>query len=142
MSEDLPELSDRQRDLVDLLPATTSAIATTLDIKPTTVESYRNAIKDKGYPLQYDRPSNRWYLDGEHEPDTDDADAESDDGPSESDLSERERYIVRQLQTGASKDALAEDLGVIPPVVDTYLNELDTKGWRVYHDEEADLNEP
>ena len=141
MSEDLPELSDRQQDLVDLLPATTATIATTLDIAPTTVESYRNAIKDKGYPLEYDRESTQWYLDGEHDPETDDADAESDGGPSEDDLSERERYIVRQLQTGASKDALAEDLGVIEPVVDTYLNELDTKGWRVYHDDEADLYE-
>ena len=79
MTEDLPELSDRQRDLVDLLPATTATIATTLDIKPTTVESYRNAIKDKGYPLQYDRESTQWYLDGEHEPETDDAEDEDTD---------------------------------------------------------------
>ena len=143
MTEDLPDLSDRQRELVDLLPASTATVAEALDIAPTTVEDHRNGIKDKGYPLEYDRSSNRWYLEGEHDPETDDAGSdESDtDEPSTDELTERERYIVRQLQTATSKDALAEDLGVIPPVVDTYLNELENKGWKLYHDADAGLYE-
>ena len=62
MSEDLPELSDRQRELLACLPASTPDIAATLGVKETTVEDYRNAIKKKGVDLEYDREANQWFI--------------------------------------------------------------------------------
>lgn len=68
MSKDTPDLSDRQRELISYLPASTNALADALDVAPTTVESYRNAIRDKGVGLQYDRDANQWYLADEDAP--------------------------------------------------------------------------
>lgn len=62
MSADLPELSDRQRELLACLPASTTELADALDIAETTVEGHRNAIKQKGVDIEYDRDANRWYL--------------------------------------------------------------------------------
>jgi biotin operon repressor len=107
MTEDRPDLSDRQQDLVDELPAKTPDIAEALGISESTVESYRNAIKDKGYPLEYDRETRRWYLDGEHdvgddeptEADTEDSDeADTDDDPPETpDLDDLQGRAIREL---------------------------------------------
>jgi len=143
MNEDLPELSDRQRELVSLLPASTRELSEALDVAETTVESYRNAIKKKGVALEYDRGANRWYLADEYDPETFGGAEESDgtETPSAEDLTEREQYIVRQLQTGASREELAEGLDESPAVVPAYLNAIEAKGWQIYHDETANLFE-
>jgi len=65
---DLPNLSPRQRELISYLPASSSALAEALDVAPTTVEGYRNAIQDKGVDLRYDRQANEWYLADERAP--------------------------------------------------------------------------
>jgi len=68
---DTPELTDRQRELVAELPASTPNIAEELSIETTSVESLRNAIRerleesDADVSLEYDRGSNKWYLVGE-----------------------------------------------------------------------------
>jgi len=62
MSDDTPELTTRQQEFLSLLPASTPAIADELDISPTSVEDHRNAIKDKGVELEYDREANQWFI--------------------------------------------------------------------------------
>jgi len=57
-----PDLSPRQEELLGYLPASSSELASQMGVKQTTVENYRNAIRDKGVDLQYDRDANRWYL--------------------------------------------------------------------------------
>lgn len=70
MSEDLPELSRRQRELVTLLPASTAEIADEMSVSETTIEDHRNAISkklgdvDTNARLEYDRSSNKWALVG------------------------------------------------------------------------------
>jgi len=65
---DTPDLSERQRELISHLPASTNALAEALDVAPTTVEGYRNAIQEKGIDLEYDRGANQWYLADEAAP--------------------------------------------------------------------------
>ena len=62
MTDELPELSDRQQELLACLPASTPEIAERLGIETTTVEDYRNAIKEKGVALEYDREANSWFI--------------------------------------------------------------------------------
>jgi len=62
MTDETPDLSARQRELIANLPASTAELADALDVERTTVESYRNAIEEKGVALSYDREANRWYL--------------------------------------------------------------------------------
>ena len=62
MSDDLPELSPRQQELISLLPAATAEIADEMGVTETTVEDHRNAIKKKDVALEYDREANVWFL--------------------------------------------------------------------------------
>lgn len=72
MSGETPELTERQREYVSHLPASTPAIADAMGIAQTSVEDHRNAIKEKlegsdtNARLEYDRSSNQWALVGEH----------------------------------------------------------------------------
>lgn len=59
---DLPDLSARQRELISHLPASSAELADALGIAKTTLENYRNAIRDKGVDLEYDRDANVWFL--------------------------------------------------------------------------------
>ncbi|GEM_PF-2906421 len=155
---DTPEFTDKQRDLLAMLPATTSEIAEEFDVAPTTVESHRNALKNKGVPLAYDRDSHQWYVDGspgwmamasdgaDQEDTADDtsfpdlsdtpvADVE----PDPSDLNDDERVIARELQTGVDDiDSLADQLDERPGVITQRLRDLRERGWQVYVDESAD----
>lgn len=60
--DDTPELTDRQQEFLSTLPASTPELAEALDIGESTVESHRNAIRDKGIDLEYDREANVWFL--------------------------------------------------------------------------------
>ncbi|MFC7323229.1 hypothetical protein ACFQMF_01415 [Halorubrum rutilum] len=150
MDDDTPEFTERQRDLLEMLPATSRDIAEEFDVALTTVESHRNALKDKGVPLEFDRETNEWFVDGSpgwkaSAADQDDGDDDEDttfpEEPDPSDLTERERYILHQLQTATDTEELAEDLGESPSVVESYFQTLEAKGWQIYHDETADLFE-
>lgn len=59
---DLPDLTDRQRDFLAQLPASTPELADHFGVEPTTIESHRDAIKDKGVDIRYDRDANQWYI--------------------------------------------------------------------------------
>jgi len=149
MTQDTPDLSDAPslRRLLELLPASTGEISEELDVAYTTVENYRNRIQDThGIPLEYDSGANEWRRgDGEDdttdEPDLPDlpdlSDVEAGDEPDPSDLTEREEYLVGELQTGATVDGLADDIGTRPSVVTQHLRDLKRQGWQVYIDESA-----
>ena len=152
--DDAPELTDRQQQVIANLPASTSELATALDVAETTIEGYRDRLRQKGVPLEYDREDNEWYIDGwtawnalsDDDLDTDagsgeDSDTDAPDEPSAEDLTDREAFIVRELQTGATLDELADDLDERPAVVETHLSEIEAQGWSVYHDDDADLFE-
>lgn len=62
MSEDIPDLTERQEELVSLLPASTSEIAEEMGIENTTVEGHREAVKEAGVDLQYDHEADQWYI--------------------------------------------------------------------------------
>ena len=61
-----------------------------------------------------------------------------DDEPDPSDLTTREEYIVGELETGATIEELANDLGIRPSVVKANLTEIYKQGWKIYHDETSD----
>lgn len=65
---DTPDLPERQQELIARLPASTPELADAMDVTETTIESYRNAIRDKGVDLRYDREANRWFLADERAP--------------------------------------------------------------------------
>ena len=155
MSQDTPELTDRQWEVVDQLPARTSEIAEALDIAPTTVEDHRNALKEHGIPLEYDPDSKEWYIDGSpgwyaaatnetrddqddaELPDLSDVEADPDAEADPSDLSDRERVLVSELQTGTTLNELEAEIGERRPIVTEHLRDLRRRGWHVYVDETA-----
>jgi len=144
-----PDLDDapQLKRLLETLPASAGEISEELDVAYTTVENYRNRIQDThGIPLEYDSGANEWRRgDGEDdttdEPDLPDlpdlSDVEAGDEPDPSDLTEREEYLVGELQTGATVDGLADDIGTRPSVVTQHLRDLKRQGWQVYIDESA-----
>jgi len=143
-----PDLSDapRLQELLEQLPASTSEIATAMDVANTTVESYRNRLEEvHGIDLEYDRGANEWYRAGVVDeltetgatdlPDLSDVDQGEDPDPN--DLTGREEFVVRELQTGATVEDLAESLEERPTVITQYLRDLKREGWQVYIDETA-----
>ncbi|AFH22169.1 YonJ-like protein [environmental Halophage eHP-18] len=77
-------------------------------------------------------------------PDTADTDlpdlsgVEQGDDPDESELSDRQRLIATELQSGATVDELAEELEERRPVVTEHIRDLKRQGWNVYIDESAE----
>lgn len=145
------DLSDRQREFLGLLPATLREAADEMDVAYTTVEGYKEALQGHGLPLDYRVDGRRyeWFLDdeavadgGETDdvadlPDLSDVDVEGE--PDESDLTNREEYIVRELQTGTTVDDLADELDERETVVTQHLRDLKASGWQVYVDETAEM---
>jgi len=144
------DLTDKQREVLGLLPASTGEMSDKLGVEPTSLEDRRNAIKRKGIPLKYDRGTNLWYIEDEHDvgadegeeedvpdlPDLSDVDADGD--PDAEDLTNRERVIVHELQTGTTVEDLTDELDERPSIVTEHLRELRRQGWDVYIDESAE----
>ena len=59
---DTPELTERQQEFLALLPASTPDIAEEMDVAQTSVQGYRERIREKGIGLGYDRDANSWYI--------------------------------------------------------------------------------
>jgi len=151
-------LPDRQAAVLEYLRDggyTRAEIADELDIKPTTVEYHQNQLSDKGFPSDYERDGDRyeWFLtDAPDEPidATGDADDEgealpdlsdtpiADDAPDMDDLTDRERVLVAELQTGATLADLTGRLEERDAIITEHLRELRRSGWKVYIDESAE----
>jgi len=68
-------LTERQQQFLALLPASTADIAAALNVAETTVEGHRNAIREKGVTLEYDRSADEWRAPAYTPPGGDAADA-------------------------------------------------------------------
>jgi len=142
MSDDLPELTDKQQQFVDALPATNAELCDELDITESTLQDHRAAVQHAGVDLDKN-DDDEW--ERVETPDSDEPDTPlwadepvSDDDPDPSDLSERETYIVRNLQTGSFVNELAEGLDTRESVVHRHLRELRSRGWSVYRDDTSE----
>ena len=157
------DLTERQRDVLQRYVDgdTTPEIAEALGVAPTTVETHRRAMQDAGVPLEYDHGTNRWFVDGSEgglnqqdgegggdllvnddedttvPVDLDAVDVDTDADPSPEDLTDRERVVVSELETGATVDELAERLNERESIVTEHIRDLKRSGWQVYVDETA-----
>ncbi|PHQ44675.1 hypothetical protein DJ68_17395 [Halorubrum sp. C3] len=103
--DDTPEFTDRQREFLSYLPATSKEIADKMGISNRGVRDHRENVEDKGVDLDYDETTHIWSR-------ADDPGGQEDttlpEEPDPSDLTERERYILHQLQTATDTEELAE----------------------------------
>jgi len=65
------------------------------------------------------------------------ADIESDTEPDPSNLTRREEYLAKELQTGVEPEAIAEELDTRESVIHQHLRDLKRQGWQVYIDESS-----
>jgi DNA-binding CsgD family transcriptional regulator len=70
-------------------------------------------------------------------PDLTDTPVAGESPPDPDELTDRERVIVAELQTGATVDELTDRLGERESIVTEHLRDLRRDGWRVYVDETA-----
>lgn len=143
------ELTDPAKRLLSLLTTETTTydeIADALGVSVSTVQDHAAQLRDNGYDIvtvtgegyklvqaHPDKPKK------DDEPELPDlSDVEQGDDPDESDLTNRERYIAGELQTGATIDELAEDLEERESVVTQHVRDLKRQGWKVYIDETAE----
>jgi len=139
-----------QRQILDAMPATLVNIADRVDRSKSGVEYHvHERLKPMGY--RFDVGDEYVWSVRDTPPDTDTDTAEdeeewpdlettpvADTDPSVSDLTDAERVIARELQTGVdSIDALAARVDDRPSVVTQRLRDLRTRGWHVYIDETA-----
>lgn len=68
MTQDLPELTDRQHELLAQLPASKQALADALGVQKTTIEGHLDRVRDRDIELEYDRDANQWFLADERAP--------------------------------------------------------------------------
>ena len=156
----MPDLSDRQREVVDIIPDSPpgvrrAEIGDELGVKPTTAEYHMQRLKEKGYTFAKERDGNsvRWTIadtpDDESEDDTDDTptappidldavDAPDDADPDPDDLTDRQRVLADELKTGATLADLVDRVDGRRPVIAEHVRDLKRQGWSVYHDDTAD----
>lgn len=141
MSDDL---TPRQREVADYIamygPVDRDRVAAHFDVTPGTISDHTRALRQRDLVERTD--DGYVYVD---DTDTDPrldriAAVERGEGDPDPDaLTDRERYIVRELQTGTTIDDLADDLGERETIVTQHLRDLKADGWQVYVDESADL---
>lgn len=136
-----PELTQRLEEYLDALPQPSYAEwGDAVGVAGTSAESAKERLNDlEG--IRIEKVDGAWRNVGDRDVDPE-PDVEDDvDEPDADDLTDREEYLVRQLQQGARIEGLADDLGERPSVIRTHLSDLEEQGWRIYHDEDADLFE-
>jgi len=125
-------------------PLTKHDLADAVDLSPSTIQDYIQDVRraTKGLCMTDDYG---YYLadvvsDPEQGSDALGLEAvEQGDDPDPTDLTDRERYIATELQTGAALDELAADLDTRESVIAQHLRDLKRAGWQVYHDDTADM---
>ena len=160
----MPELSERQAEVLTLLkdaPTTRTEIANALDVSPSTVSDHFSALRDAGVELDKIRDGNQvlfslastpdaitdgsedpfeWVADEDHGdalPELSDTPVDGETEPSVEDLTNRERVLVSELETGATLPELTDRLDDRESIVTEHLRDLRRSGWRVYVDETA-----
>jgi len=143
----MADLTQRQQLVVDSLPASVDELAATLDIGKTGVYDMVARIRDKGvgvihtdgkYRLDTDS-STSTTTDTDTDPRLDLSDTELGDDPDPDSLTDRERVLVSELQTGTTVDELSDEINSRPGVVTAHLRELKRSGWNVYIDDSTDM---
>ena len=141
----MPELTAGQRRFVEAHPNTRQGLLEELDISPSRVRAYRAECREEGYG--FEQIDGEWNVvppeDTAPSEDTEDTDPEwaaiePEGTPDPSELTDREKYIARELQTGSSIDELTDDLNTRTSVVTQHLRDLRKQGWRVYQDDTTD----
>jgi len=138
----MPELTAGQRRFVEAHPNTRQGLIDELDISPSRVRAYRAECREEGYG--FEQVEGTWNVvppeDTDPSEDTDPewAAIEPEGTPDPSELTDREKYIARELQTGSSIDELTDDLSTRKSVVTQHLRDLRKQGWRVYQDDTTD----
>lgn len=66
--DDIPDLTDRQLEIISLLPNSKDGLAERLRVKSTTIGGHIARIRQKGVDVRYDRDTNKWYLEDERAP--------------------------------------------------------------------------
>jgi len=143
-----PTLTDRQEEYLDALPAESyDTWGDAVGVAGTTAESAKERLNAKpGIDIQHVdgewRNTGSFTLgDGGDSGGGDGNDTDSDNGPDPSDLTDRERYVARQLQQGATLAELTDDLDERESVVRQHFADIEAQGWDIYHDEDAGLYE-
>jgi len=122
-------VSDQADRLLSLLETDTTpyeSLANELELSVSRVQDLAGELRNnghdvitvtgEGYKLQSDQP----------------------DEPNPSDLTSREEYIVRELQTGSSTEELANGLDERHSVVNQHIRDLKQQGWQIYQDDTTD----
>jgi len=65
MSSEIPDLSERQKELLDHLPASKKVLTEKLRISKSGVRSHIDAIRDKDIDIRYDRAADQYFIDDE-----------------------------------------------------------------------------
>ena len=154
----MTELTEAQEEVLEQLPNDRDTIADNLDISYRAVRYRFDAMEEKGYDFAREsdgtwrfqgRSDRQGRTDGQsngrddevseeerYVEDLDEVDVVDEPDPDE--LTNRERYIVGELETGSTVQELAEDLGIRPSVVKSNLKEVKRRGWDIYHDDASD----
>ncbi len=151
----MPDLAPYLREYLQLLPATNTEAADELDKSKSSLSRMRVTLKRRGYTFERDEDGTYTVADepdddtdtGDQDTDTDTdtsamvdlSDVERGGKPDESELSGRQRLIATRLQTGTTVTELANEIDESAPIVTQHLRDLKRKGWRVYHDDTADM---
>jgi biotin operon repressor len=141
--------TERQAEFLAYHPATIDELVDALGISKSGCADHRCRLRKKGY--EFEKNDGVWSLTDEPDdnPDNDTSDNDSltnlpeldvqvEGDPDPSELTDRERYIAEQLQTGASLDELKEDIGERESVITQHLKDLKQQGWQVYIDESSE----
>jgi DNA-binding transcriptional ArsR family regulator len=153
----MPELSERQAEVLRELTSgatTRGEVAEALGVTKSTVSDHFTALRQAGYDLRQERDGNQVTytlgeapdapVDGTPSDDENDALPDlsdtpvADDTPTTDDLTDRERVIVSELETGATVGDLTDRLDERKSIVTEHLRDLRRSGWRVYIDETAE----
>ena len=144
-----------QRQILDAMPATLADIADRVDRSKSGVEYHvHERLRPMGYRFDVDEGYVWSVRDTPPETDLDtDTDADEDEDeprlpdledtpvgdatPNHTDLTDRERVVVDDLETGATLADLTDRLDDRESIVTQHLRDLRADGWRVYVDETA-----
>jgi hypothetical protein len=162
----MSDLTDREKEYLSALPQDSyTSWADACDVGKTTIQSVVERLRKRD-SVTLKKLDGQWVnisdqppdladtdADGPGPADNSDADDEDEDEdvllpgfedvpvdgePDPNDLTEREEYLIGELQTGATVTGLAEDIGERETVITQHLRDIKRQGWQVYIDETAD----